>query len=379
MKILVLNWQDIKHPLGGGAEVHMHEIFKRIAARGHSVTLFCSTFGNAPREEIIDGIRVLRSGGRRLFNFRVPLRYWMEFQDAGFDVVVDDINKIPFYSPFFVIEPLVGIVHHLFGKSIFAEASLPAALYVFAAERCALPFYRNIPMAVVSESTKQELIHHGFHEGSLSIVQNAVNQTIYRPLGEHLGQQSVIGYLGRLKKYKSTDHLLSAFAIVRNEMPDARLMIVGDGDARPFLERYARELGIADAVTFAGYVSSEEKVRMVNQMRLVVNTSAKEGWGLTVIEANACGIPVIASDVPGLRDSVVDEKTGLLYEYGNIEQLAQKIMLLMRDDNLRRRLATEAKAWADTFSWDTSADRMIKVLEEAIEKRKNRSGRTIKT
>jgi glycosyltransferase involved in cell wall biosynthesis len=106
-------------------------------------------------------------------------------------------------------------------------------------------------------------------------------------------------------------------------------------------------------------------------MRLVVNTSAKEGWGLTVIEANACGIPVIASDVPGLRDSVIDERTGLLYEYGNIEQLAQKIMLVMRDDNLRNRLAAEARVWAESFRWEISADRMLQVLEEAIERRKS--------
>jgi glycosyltransferase involved in cell wall biosynthesis len=371
VKILVINWQDIKHPLGGGAEVHLHEIFKRIAARGHSVTLFCSVFGDAPREENIDGIRVLRSGGRHLFNFRVPMRYWMEFQHSGFDVVVDDMNKIPFFTPFFVKEPLVGIVHHLFGRSIFTEAPLPVALYVFAAERFALPFYRNFPTAVVSESTKQELMHYGYQEASLSIVQNAVNQELYRPLDVDLSPDLHIGYLGRLKKYKSIDHLLMAFQIVKKELPNAKLTILGDGDARPSLEKLAVELGIAQSVTFAGYVAPEEKVRLLGQMRVVVNTSAKEGWGLTVIEANACGIPVVASDVPGLRDSVVDERTGFLYEYGNIEQLAQKIMLVLRDDNLRDRLSREALAWGRSFSWDVSADRMLKVLEEAVEQRKS--------
>lgn len=373
MKILLLNWQDIKHPLGGGAEVHMHEIFKRIVARGHSVTLFCSRFEGSSEEEVIDGIRVVRKGGRNFFNFRVPAGYRKETAREHYDVVVDDINKIPFYTPLYVREPLVGIVHHLFDTTVFSETIFVAAVYVYAMERAALPLYRNIPMAVVSESTKQELIRHGFSETNISIVQNAVNQNTYHPIEAGQEPGPVVGYLGRLKKYKSIDHLLSAFAIVRKDIPDVKLVIVGDGDAKPLLQAAAKQLGIDDAVTFCGFVPSEEKVRLLSQMKVVVNSSAKEGWGLTVIEANACGVPVVASDVPGLRDSVVDERTGFLYEYGNIEQLAQKITLVLRDDNLRSRFSKEAIAWSKTFSWDTSADAMLKVLEEAIERKTNRN------
>lgn len=366
MKILVFNWQDIKNPLGGGAEVHLHEIVKRIAAQGHSVTLFCSSFAGAPKEETVDGIRVIRGGGRNFFNFIVPFRYRSRFRHERYDVVVDDINKIPFFSPVFVKEPLVGIVHHLFGRSIFLEASLPAALYVSLSERFALGKYFNIPIAVVSESTKQELISHGFTERNLSIVPNCVDHEVYHDLERPETSFPIIGHLGRLKKYKSTDHLLKAFNIVRQEVPNAQLHIVGDGDFRRELQRLAHELGIADAVQFKGFVGKEQKVSLLNQMRVAVNCSAKEGWGLTVIEANACGVPVIASDVPGLRDSVLDEKTGLLYEYGNIEQLAQKILLVLRDDNLRLRLKQEALRWAQSFKWDDSAAKMLEVLNKAI-------------
>ena len=367
MKILVINWQDIKNPLGGGAEVHLHEIFKRLAQRGHSVTLFSSSFQGALTEENIDGIQVIRQGGRYLFNFIVPARYYTQFRRDGYDIVVDDINKIPFYSPLYVKEPLLAIVHHLFDRSIFSEASLPIASYVFGAERLAFPIYRKTPMAVVSESTKQELIRHGFPDANIELVQNAVDHELYQSWDRTAGSEIIVGYLGRLKKYKSIDHLLSAFEIVKQEIPEARLLIVGDGDARPALEQTARDLGLSQSVTFAGFVSAQEKVRLLNMMRVVVNTSAKEGWGLTVIEANASGVPVIASDVPGLRDSVVDEKTGFLYEYGNIEQLAQKILLVLRDENLQTRLSRESIDWAHTFSWDSSADAMMRLLEKTVE------------
>lgn len=366
MKILVLNWQDIKNPLGGGAEVHLHEIFKRIAAQGHSVTLYCSRFPGAAETEEIDGIRVLRQGGRHLFNFYVPRRYHSEFRRETFNVVVDDINKIPFYTPRFVDKPLVGIVHHLFGRTIFLEARLLPALYVSLAEKVAVKVYRNTPMAVVSESTRQELIDLGLPAGNIVIVPNAVSQEAYPAAEYSHPPRPVIGHLGRLKKYKSVDHLLRAFQIVRQEVLDAQIKIIGDGDYRPALEKYARELGIADSVEFAGYLSQTEKVRQLHQMSVAVNCSAKEGWGLTVIEANACGVPVIASDVPGLRDSVVDEKTGLLFEYGNVEQLAQKILLVLRDENLRARLRGEAIEWARTFNWDDSANKMVDFLERVI-------------
>jgi len=365
MNILVLNWQDIRNPMGGGAEVHLHEIFKRIVARGHTVTLFCSRFPTAPAEETIDGIRILRQGGRRLFNYWVYPNYRRRFRHEHYDVIVDDVNKIPFFTPLFVKEPLAGILHHLFGKSIFSETSLLPALYVLGAERLALRVYRNIPMAVVSESTRRELIGNGFDDGRLSLVSNCVDHSLYTPAAQP-PQPHLIGYLGRLKKYKSVEDLLFAFAIVLKEVPDARLVIMGDGDARPSLERVASDLKITSHVNFLGFVSPSEKIRRLHLMSVVVNASAKEGWGLTVIEANACGVPVIASDVPGLRDSVVHEKTGLLYEYGDIEQLAEKILLLMRDGNLRARLSEEAVTWARQFDWEHSADAMLRFLESVM-------------
>jgi len=349
--------------------VHMHEIFKRIVNRGHRVTLFCSSFPGACPEETIEGIHILREGNRNIFNAFVPLRYATRFRHEKYDVIVDDINKIPFFTPLFVKEPLVGIVHHLFGKSIFAEVSLTAGLYVNLAERLAFPVYRNIPIAVVSKSTRQEMIQKKFRESNLHIVSNAIDETVFRLINIKPDPAPVIGYLGRLKKYKSVDHLLRAFSLVLKKIPNARLVIIGDGDMRESLQRLAQELCIADATTFTGYVSQEKKVSLLNRMRVVVNPSAKEGWGLTVIEANACGIPVIASNVPGLRDSIIHDRTGLLYEYGNIEQIAQNILLLLQDSSLHSRLQSEAIDWAGRFRWEISTDIMFKLIQYAIAKK----------
>lgn len=363
MKILVFNWQDIRNPLSGGAEVHLHRIFEHLAAQGHDVTLFCSSFPGAPAEERLKGIRVLRRGGRYLFNVQVFWQYWRRFRKESFDVVVDDLNKIPFFTPLFVRRPLVCIVHHLFGRSIFVEAMLPLALYVHLAERLIPRIYGRIPIAAVSPSTVEDLVSKGIRSENLSVVTNCVDHELYRVTGEPKSPVPLVGYLGRIKKYKSIDHLVRAFAVVKRHLPSAELVILGEGDARPGLEQLSERLGVRSAVRFTGFVDEEEKVRQLQRMHVVANPSAKEGWGLTVVEANACGAPVVASDVPGLRDSVRDGETGLLYDYGDVEELAEKLLLVLRDEHLRAKLSRGAVEFASGFRWERSAETMGRLLE----------------
>ncbi|MBI1804153.1 MAG: glycosyltransferase family 4 protein [Ignavibacteriae bacterium] len=368
MKILIFNWQDIKNPLAGGAEVHLHEIFSRIAKMGHEVTLYCSSFPGALKEESINGIRVIREGGRYFFNFMVPLKYFARFRHERYDLVIDDMNKIPFFTALYVHEPLYIITHHLFGKSIFLEVPWPLALYVYVTEKMgfALCRMRKIPFIVGSPSTKQELLEMNFLSSKVDIINYCVDHEIHHPGDVSRSPGPLIGYFGRLKKYKAIEQLLQALAQVRSEVPDIRLVIVGEGDNRKMLEALARDLGIADAVRFTGFVDEREKVRLLQEVWFVVNTSSKEGWGLTVIEANACGTIVLASNVPGLRDAVRNGETGILYEFGNIEELTEKILLLLRNSSMRKSLARTAYAWAKTFDWEKAAQRTLELLQRRV-------------
>jgi glycosyltransferase involved in cell wall biosynthesis len=364
MRILVLNWQDITHPLSGGAEVHLHNIFSRIARRGHEVTLFCSSYPGAQREQVLDGIRIIRAGGRQLFNFRVPLAYFLRFRRERYDVVVDDLNKIPFFTPLYVREPLVGIVHHLFGRSIFAETNPLVGFYVYLMERCALFFYRlyHIPFFVVSPSTREEMQARGFTPAELYLVYNCVDHALHHPEASRRSRIPLIGYFGRLKKYKGVDQFIRAAAVVRASHPELRVLIVGEGDDRPRLERLTAVLGLQQVVTFTGYVPEQRKVELLQEMWFGVTTSSKEGWGLTVLESNACGTPVIASDVPGLRDAVKNGETGLLFTHGDREDLAGKIRMLLDDPVQRRRLSDNAISWAGQFNWENAAEKTLEVL-----------------
>lgn len=370
MKILVFNWQCIKNPLGGGAEVHLQEVFQRIAAKGHEVVLYASMFPGAEKEEIINGIKVYRQGTRFLFNFYVPFAYFFKFRKQNFDIVIDDVNKIPFYTPLYVKEPLQGITHHLFGKSIFLEVPFPIALYVYLMEKLVKPIYKRIHWIVGSPSTEKELLEWGFPKEQITVINYCVDHNVFRQTGVEKFPFPAIGYLGRLKKYKSIEHLLKAAKVVLEKIPELKVYIVGDGDNKQNLEKLSKELGIEKSVIFTGFVSEEQKIEYLQKMHFVINTSSKEGWGLTVIEANACGRSVIAANVQGLRDSVIDGKTGLLYEYGNINELADKILYLFNNQAFLLKLENNALEWANSFNWDEAAEKTLKILEACILKHK---------
>ncbi|MGB5872324.1 MAG: glycosyltransferase family 4 protein [Bacteroidota bacterium] len=366
MNILVVNWQDIRNPNAGGAEVHLHEVFSRIAGMGHRVTLYCSSFPGAPREETIDGMHILREGGRYVFNLRPFLAYLRHFRHSPYDVVVDDLNKIPFFLPAYVNEPVCCVTHHLFDTSIFRETNAALASYVYLMERSAIAFYcrRRVPFVVGSPSTKEELVQRGCRAEDVTVVNYAVDHATHRRTGVPKSAVPLIGYFGRLKRYKSVHHLLEALPGVVAEVPDLRVMIVGEGDDRPRLEAIAREKGLSRLVEFTGYVSEERKMELLQQMWCKVMTSSKEGWGLTVLEANACGTAVIASRVPGLRDAVRDGETGLLYSYGETAELAEKTIRLLKDRAYRERLSTEALHWSKTFTWERAAEETLDVLKK---------------
>lgn len=366
MNILLFNWQDLSHPLAGGAEVHLHETYERIAAMGHRVTLFCSTYDGAREREEKNGITIIREGGRHLFNFVAMRRYFTTFRHQQFDLIVDDVNKIPFYSPAFANEPVLGELHHLLGTSVFKETIFPLASYVYLAERFSLPVYRRIHFMIHSPSTQKEVSAKGFAPEKVHYVPYGMNHALFRQTGVPKSPVPLVGALGRLKKYKSFDHLIEAFPLVRREVPEARLVIVGDGDDRPRLQKITADLGLQSAVTFTGFVSEEEKVRWLNEMHVAVNTSAKEGWGLTAIEANACGTTTVSSNVQGLRDAVVDGTTGLLYEYGNRTQLAERIVRVLKDAALRERLTAAALARSKEFDWQTGAERTMEVIDRVV-------------
>ncbi len=362
MNILIINWQDIKNRFAGGAEVHLFEIFKRISQKGHKITLLCSKSPELISNEIVDGINVIRIGNRAMFNWIVPYYYLRYLKKEDYDVVIDDINKIPFFTPLYVKKPILCISHHFFGKTIFKQVNPILGAYVYFSEKLMDCFYKKQKFAVVSESTLQEFIDRGYNKDNFTVIYNALDDSKFPFKVLQKNTRPTITYFGRLKKYKSIEHLLYAFPKVKAKIPNAQIFIIGRGDYETKLKSISEKLGIAKDVVFWGFVDEQKKIELLAQSHCVVNTSIKEGWGITNVESNACGTLVISANVPGLRDSVKEGVSGLLYEYGNIEELANKIVKVLTDETLFQQLSSGSIQWAKNFSWDISAEKMLDLI-----------------
>jgi glycosyltransferase involved in cell wall biosynthesis len=329
------------------------------------VTWLASGFdGGAPEVEI-DGIRVLRRGHWYDANHALPAAYKRELKAERFDAVIEDINKLPFFAPRWADAPVLAVVPHLFGTTVFAETGPLQALYVMAHEALLPSVYGRTPFLAISGSTRDDLVRRGIRAERITVVHCGLDHDRYRPSAPK-SERPTVAFLGRLRKYKGVDFLLDAFQSVRRTLPDAELWIVGDGPHRGALEQRARRLGLGDSTKFLGFVPAAEKVARLSAAHVAACPSPKEGWGLTVVEANACGTAVVASRSPGLVDSVRDGETGLLVPHGDADALASALTRVLTDAPLRAGLEASGLAWANTFTWERCADEAFVVLERAL-------------
>ncbi|MFL5577116.1 MAG: glycosyltransferase family 4 protein [Gemmatimonadaceae bacterium] len=357
MKILVVNWQDRENPQAGGAEIHLHEIFGRLACGGHEVTLLCGGWPGGTRRVELDGMAVHRVGTRQTFALLARRYYRRELQERGFDLVVEDINKAPLYTPYWGPERSVAVVPHLFGGTAFEELPAPLAAAVWLAERPLGRLYRDVPFQAISESTADDLARRGIPRDRVRVIYCGIDTVHYTPAPATRAPTPVFAYLGRLKRYKGVDIVIRAFAeLVRGGgHPAATLEIAGSGDYRPELERLAASLDLGGRVRFLGRIDEGDKVALLRRAWALVFASPKEGWGITNMEAAACGTPVVASNSPGLRESVRDGETGFLVAHGDVSAMAGAMGRLAASPELVAALGARGRRFAETFTWERAA------------------------
>lgn len=343
--------------MAGGAEVHLHEILRRLVEWGHEVTwLACHYPGAAEEERGEDGILYRRRGRWELANFVLPRLMRDELRRRDYDVVLEDINKIPFYAPLHTRLPVLAVIPHLFGTTVFRETNPVFATYVWLSEMPLRWIYRGCRFMAISNSTADDLVRRGIRRDRVDVAECGMDHSRYQledppPRSE----TPLLIHLGRLRRYKSVDVVLRALVRIRQVFPDAELHIVGDGPDRVRLQTAAFRLGLSRCVHFRGYLPREEVVHLLHRSQLFLNPSPKEGWGLTVIEANECGVPVVASRRPGLVDSVREGQTGLLARYGDAEDFAAKALTLLTDPPRWKAMSENAVRWARGFDWEDTA------------------------
>jgi glycosyltransferase involved in cell wall biosynthesis len=280
------------------------------------------------------------------------------------DVVIDEINVLPFFTPLYVRKPKIVIQHQTIKEVFFIQLPPPLAIFGYFIERIYPLFYSFTKFITVSPSTKKDLVELGIPKKNIAIVYNGLDKKKFKT-GMKSNYPHVI-YLGRLEKAKRVDLLINSMFSIIKEIPNARLSIVGTGKYEDKLKQLVKKIGLEKYVKFYGYVTERKKIKLIQDAWVLVSPSIREGWGLSVLEANACGTPAVAFNVPGLRDSIKNGKTGLLVSNMNSLDLARFVLRIIKNKKLMDELRENAIKWSKNFDWSVTAVKILSILKKTV-------------
>ncbi|GAC1603477.1 MAG: glycosyltransferase family 4 protein [Candidatus Saccharimonadales bacterium] len=368
MKLLWLTWKDLKNPLAGGAEVVNEELARRLAAAGHDVTLLVGGFTGALATETVNGYRIIRVGNR-LTVYWEAWRYYRRHFKGRFDLVIDEINTMPFFAKFYVKEPNLLFVHMLCREIWFYQLPKPLGLIGYLLEPLYLRLLSDRRVLTISASTKTDLRRHGFKPDNIAVISEGIELT---PVAD---VQAITKYpaptllsLGSLRAMKRTLHQVKAFELAKRSLPNLKLKIAGDA-SDPYGQkvlRYIAKSPYRQDIEYLGRVSPEHKAELMQRSHLILVTSVKEGWGLIVTEAASQGTPAAVYDVDGLRDSVQPDVTGIIAPRPTPASLAAAVVGVLQDPAAYDQMRIEAHRHSQTVTFEQAYQDFVAAVEPQL-------------
>jgi glycosyltransferase involved in cell wall biosynthesis len=370
--VVFLNWRDTSNPEGGGSELYAEQIAGQLVRRGHPVTIFCASYPGAPAEETLaSGVRILRGGGRHTVYLRAAWAH-LTRRLGPHGLVVDVQNGMPFLARLYCRQ-VVMLVHHVHREQWRVVLGPIAARFGWWVESWLSPrVNRATQYVTVSEVTRTELAELGIDPARIAVIYNGTPPAVEVPDTSRTRHPSLL-VLGRLVPHKRVELAIRALADLLPRHPDAELVIAGRGWWDSELRAEADRLGIADRVRFAGFVDDQEKNQLLASSWVHLVPSVKEGWGLSVVEAAAYGLPSVAfAGAGGVAESIRQKETGLLAV--DEHEFDAHVRTLVEDHALRTELGEAARTYARSFSWDGAGEQFAAVLSGVRAGSTRRSG-----
>ncbi|MCC6018826.1 MAG: glycosyltransferase family 4 protein [Candidatus Verstraetearchaeota archaeon] len=342
MDILMVNHRDIYHPQAGGAEVVLYEVGRRLAKKAN-VTWLAESVKGRGSEEIIEGIKVKRRGNK------YTLHLYSLIEAKKHEIVLDSVaHAAPFFS-YKVNRNAVAMVHHVHQDVLKFEVDPLQATFLKALEK-RVRDYDNI--IAVSNTTKRDLSKLGVNEEKIHVIYNGVDHEKYKP--SEKSEKPMILWIGRMKKYKNP---FDSLKIYKRLTKKAEMVVVGGGDLTEEFAKISKKVG----VKYLGKVTEEEKVKLYQKAWVVLSTSYIEGWGMTVVEANACGTPVVAYATGSMPEIIRDGVNGFLVPYKDYDYAAKVIDEILEEDKMKE-LSKRSLKESMKYNWEKTADEYMKYL-----------------
>ncbi|HWD51896.1 MAG TPA: glycosyltransferase family 4 protein [Acidimicrobiales bacterium] len=358
-RVDVVAWRDFDDPEAGGSELHANQILSAWAAAGLDITLTTSSVPEARAVSRREGYRVVRRAGRYAVFPRTLLAGALGRLGSG-DGLVEVWNGMPFFSPLWARCPRITFLHHVHAE--MWGMVLPRGLATVGntvEHRLAPPIYRRSRIVTLSSSSKAEIVDRlGIPAEQVVVCPPGVDPR-FVPGGERSEPPMVVA-VGRLVPVKRFEVMIEALVRVKRRHPDLVAVIAGEGYERLRLEDLIRARGAESWISLPGYVEDDDLVGLYRAAWVVASSSLREGWGMTVTEAGACGTPSVASRISGHRDAVIDDRSGLLFD--DADGMADALDAVIADEILRKRLGIGAFEHASQFTWEAAARGALAVL-----------------
>lgn len=372
MNILIFSWRDLKHPLAGGAEQVMHEHAKGWIKAGHTVTHFGSWYKDAKSYEVIDGVDTIRYGSYFLGTHISALCWYLLGRHKKFDLVIDEFHGIPFFTPLYVRVPKLAVVQEVAHEVWFMNYFPWPFNWIIGSvgyftEPIVFLLYSRILFMVGSQSAKDDLIRMKIKREQITIVPHGVIAVRPKPF-PHKEKIKTVVFLGVISRDKGIEEAIECFREI-NERNDFKFWVIGRPESLGYfseIKKKIKENKMEEKIKFWGFVDQAKKFDLLARAHVLVNPSAREGWGLVNIEANSVGTPVVAYKAPGLVDSVKDGESGLISKDNNPQDIAEKIKMLLEDENLYLKLQKGAMRWSRNFRWVNSQKLSLKLVERIV-------------
>jgi glycosyltransferase involved in cell wall biosynthesis len=362
-RVDVVAWRDLEDAEAGGSELHAHEILTRWAEAGIDVQLWTSRVDGKAREIHRSGYRVNRRAGRYAVFPRTAVAGLRHKIGTG-DGLVEIWNGMPFFSPLWSRCPRIVFLHHVHAEMWNMVLSPSLARVGYALEhRVAPPFYRRSQIVTLSDSARDDLVERlHFSPRRVTVVPPGIDAR-FSPGGTPDGDPLVVA-VGRLVPVKRFDRFIEAMVVLKQSQPRLQAMIVGEGYERPDLEARIAAAGAERWLTLPGRLSDEALVDTYRRAWVVASTSVREGWGMTLTEAAACGTPAVATRIAGHEDAVTDGESGLLVD--SIPEMVEATESILAQPMVRRRLSLGALRRAQQMTWERTAEVTLQTLAAQV-------------
>lgn len=358
MNIIWFSHRDIGHPKAGGAERTIYEIGRRLVSYGHKL-LWVSTSWNGRKELISNGdIAIHRQPSNFYSHFHAP----QLIRTNKPDIVVDDLGHgVPWGSEWFAKKGVI-FFRHLHKRSLPGQVSFPVRAAISGMEVCYPMIYRNWPFITESNSSISDLKALGIRETRIKKILPGLNQENF--IVEEKTSYPSLVYFGGMRDYKRPWEALYVLRGLRKQYPETKLFMIGKGPSLNKVINLASKMGVSENVTFTGRLPYKDLLNLIAKSWINIHSSITEGFGLSIIEASAVGTPTVAYSVPGVSDTIVNNKNGLLVKNGDRNALLEKTFDLVSD--FPGKWLTASIGIAKTYSWEKTTRAWEEILENQI-------------